>query len=533
MALPKEFHYFHKVDIMGDTVLKENAELKKEIHDLKHENKRLNGMYHLGMVLTRERNIDRLLPLIMSEISKSLDADRSTLFMVDWDRMELWSKFAENLEADRINIDLKMGIVGLSVLSKQLINTTSAHKNPRFNPEIDGKTGFRTESLVSAPFFNQQGDVMGAVELLDKKTGVFLKEDEQKVLKTTSMLTKIDWASDSDKDTAKRLIYELRQSTECERGALFLLDRRKGELFTVMAEGLDQDIHLNLNLGIAGLVAITGKELNVQDAYADPRFDKRTDEKTGYRTRSILCVPMKDKSGDVLGVIEAINKKTGSFTDADMDFLKALSSIVAISVENAMLLHEQDKQFKSLLEVLAASIDAKDHLTAGHSQKTTEYAVGIARELGFGESEIDTLSVATMLHDYGKLGIDENILKKPGKLTTEEFDHIKQHVLYTRDILDKMYFMRKYRDVPLVASCHHERLDGLGYMNGLKGHDIPFMSKIIAVADVFEALTAKRHYREAFSLDDAFDILVQDIGTKFDENIVSALKRSVYKNGYH
>ena len=518
---------------MGDTALKENAELKKEIHDLKYENKRLNGMCHLGMVLTRERNIDRLLPLIMSEISKSLDADRSTLFLVDWDRMELWSKFAENLEADRINIDLKMGIVGLSVLSKQLINTTSAHKDLRFNPEIDGKTGFRTESLLSAPFFNQQGDVMGAVELLEKKTGVFSKEDEKKVLKTTSMLTKIDWASDSDKDTAKRLIYELRQSTECERGALFLLDREKGALFSVMAEGLDQDINLSLNLGIAGLVAITGQELNVSNAHDDPRFDKRTDEKTGYRTRDILCVAIKNKSGDVIGVIEAINKKSGTFTDADMDFLKSFASIVSISVENAILVHEQDKQFKSLLGVLAASIDAKDHLTAGHSQKTTEYAVGIARELGFGESEINTLSVAAMLHDYGKLGTDDNVLKKPDKLTNKELDHIKQHVLDTKNILDKIYFVRKYRDVPLIASCHHERLDGTGYMTGLKGHEIPFMSKIIAVADVFEALTTKRHYREALSTEKAFGILEKDVGTKFDENIVSALKRNVCKNGYH
>ncbi len=337
----------------------------------------------------------------------------------------------------------------------------------------------------------------------------------------------------SDKDTAKRLIYELRQSTECKRGALFLLDREKGELFSVMAEGLDQDIHLSLNLGIAGLVAITGQELNVQDAYADPRFDKSTDEKTGYRTRSILCVPMKDKSGDVLGVIEAVNKKTGRFTGADEDFLKALSSIVAISVENAILFHEQNRQFISLLEVLAASIDAKDHLTAGHSEKVAEYAVGIAHELGFGESEIDILKVASLLHDYGKLGIDENILKKPGKLTTEEFDHLKQHVLYTRNILDKIYFGRKYRDVPLIASCHHERVDGSGYMNGLKRHEIPFMSKIIAVADVFEALTVKRHYREALPPEDAFEILKQGIGTQFDENIVEALQRHWHKNCYH
>ena len=220
-----------------------------------------------------------------------------------------------------------------------------------------------------------------------------------------------------------------------------------------------------------------------------------------------------------------MNKKIGAFTDSDIDCLKAHTSIVAIFVENAILLYEQDKQFRSLIEVLAASIDAKDHLTAGHSHKVTEYAVGIARELGFEESEIDILSIAALLHDYGKLGTDDHVLKKPSRLTNEETDHIKQHVLNTRNILKKMHFIRKYREVPLIASCHHERLDGSGYMDGLRGQDIPFMSKIIAVADVFEALTANRHYRKAISSVNAFKIMKKDIGTKYDKNIVAALKR--------
>ncbi|MCP4622931.1 MAG: HD domain-containing protein, partial [bacterium] len=117
------------------------------------------------------------------------------------------------------------------------------------------------------------------------------------------------------------------------------------------------------------------------------------------------------------------------------------------------------------------------------------------------------------------------ILKKPGKLTSEEFDHIKQHVVTTRKILEKMHFMPKYSDVPLIASCHHERLDGSGYCGGLKSAEIPFAAKIIAVADVFEALTARRHYRDALPLEDAFKILEQGIGSQFDGNIVMALKR--------
>jgi HD-GYP domain-containing protein (c-di-GMP phosphodiesterase class II) len=285
---------------------------------------------------------------------------------------------------------------------------------------------------------------------------------------------------------------------------------------------------LDLNVGIAGLVAITGQDLNIEDAYADFRFDKRTDEKTGYRTRSILCVAIKNHSGNVLGVIEAINKNDGNFNDADLEILRSLSSIVSISVENAMLFSDQNRQFHSFIEVLAASIDAKDPLTAGHSQKVAEYALGIARELSLGDHDIDSLYVAALLHDYGKLGIDDNVLKKPGKLTCEEYRHVKQHAEKTEDLLEKMYFMPKYRDVPLVASCHHERLDGNGYFKGLKAHEIPFKSKILAVADVFEALTAKRHYRDALTPEVAFGIMERDAGTAFDAAIVAAMKKYWY-----
>jgi HD-GYP domain-containing protein (c-di-GMP phosphodiesterase class II) len=503
-----------------------HGDLKVEMHKLRGENEQLRRFLEIGKTICVERDIDQLLPLIMTNISRALSADRSTLFLVDWDRMEIWTKFAEGLEADTIKINLKMGIVGVSVFTRQLVNVSNAYEDPRFNPEIDEVTGFRTESILSAPFLDKEGDVNGVVELLNKKSGIFTKEDEERMLATTEKLKEIQFDDVADREKAIALYRELREATQCDRGSLFLIDREKAELFSIMAEGLPaQDIHLSLNLGIAGLTAITGEELNIEDAYADPRFDKGTDERTGYRTRCILCVPIKNQTGDVLGVIQAINKQESTFVDSDLEVLRALSSFVAISIENAILFQEQNRQFESILEVLGASIDAKDHLTAGHSEKVTKYAIGIGRELGLTESDIDVLRVAALLHDYGKLGTDENILKKPGRLTPAEFEHVKQHVVLTKKILDKMHLLRKYRNVPLIASSHHERLDGSGYINGLKEHEIPFMTKIITVADVFEALTAKRHYRQGLSSEKAFEVLREGIGTEFDENVVMAMLR--------
>ena len=505
--------------------------LQSRIEELIHENEHLKKLFTIGNTFRMERNLEKLLPMIMNEISCFLDADRGTLFLVDWEKRQLWTKYAEGIESNRIQIGLKMGLVGSCVLTKNIVNVAYAYDSPNFNPEIDELTGYRTESVLCSPIFNRQKEIIGALEFLNKRAGVFTKEDERKAISVAESAGGFDLKNKNDFKQAMALVTALRAEIECDRSAIFLLDREKGEIHSTIAEEMeDWDIRLNLNLGIAGLVALTAEVINIPDVYSDSRFDRSVDERTGYKTRCMLCVPLKTQSGEILGVIEVMNKKNGVFTEEDVDQLKSLSSYVSIFLENAVLFDEQIRQFRSIMEVLAASIDAKDSLTAGHSARVAQYSVGIAGELGFGEDDQDILNVASLLHDYGKLGTDDNILKKPGRLTLEEFEHIKEHVVNTRNILNKMMFSRKYRTVPLFASRHHERLDGSGYPDGLTAGQIPFMAKIIAVADVFEALTAKRHYRDPMSVEDAFILLEQDVGTKFEGNVVEALKRYYKKN---
>ncbi len=501
----------------------EKAALEEKVARLTRSADMLEGYCALGASIFEKRSRKDLLPDLIAEVSRIMDAERSTLFLVPWERLRLMGEFAQGLPPDTINLYPEMGLIGVSVLTRRLINVANAQEDPRFNPSVDQVTGYRTESLLCAPLVGTDGMVRGAVELLNKETGVFTGDDEHQALKYADLMARVDIRKDPGR--AAPLAEALRKQTRCDRCSVFTVDRDKGELFTVIGEGLESDIRLSLNLGIAGLVAVTGQILNVPDPYADPRFDRSVDEKTGFRTRSLLCVPLKNRNGEVIGVIEAINKRNGPFSRRDEDVLRALSTNLAMFVENTIISDEYQLQFRSVLEVLAASIDAKDPLTANHSQNVTRYAVGLARELGFREEDLDILSVSALLHDYGKIGVEEAVLRKPGRLTASEFDHIKLHVHQTRKILGKMAFIRRYRNVPLIASCHHERLDGSGYLDGMTAGEIPFMSKIIAVADVFEALTAKRHYRDAMSLEDAFRVLDEGAGNQFDENIVGALKR--------
>jgi hypothetical protein len=181
--------------------------------------------------------------------------------------------------------------------------------------------------------------------------------------------------------------------------------------------------------------------------------------------------------------------------------------------------------------VLAASIDARDNLTAGHSDKVTEYALGICEELGLSSEYNEMIRVASLLHDYGKIGVPDSILKKPGRLTSEEHDIVKTHSAKTKEILEQINFEGIYQQVPEIAGSHHEKVDGTGYPNGLKGKDIPFGAKIIAVADFFEAITAKRHYREPMPLDVALQLLQDGIGKHFEKKIVAAFISYLKKTG--
>lgn len=241
--------------------------------------------------------------------------------------------------------------------------------------------------------------------------------------------------------------------------------------------------------------------------------------------KSFICCPIihEDES---LGILVVDNIKTKKpLLQSDMNLLMGIASEIGISIHNSNLFTERERQFKSILQVLAASIDARDPLTAGHSEKVTEYTVGICRELGLPKDYCEMMRVAALLHDYGKIGVRDSILKKEGKLSIEEHEEIKTHVEKTKRILEQINFAGIYKEIPDIAGSHHEKIDGSGYPKGLKGEKIPLGARILSVADFFEAITSKRHYREPMPLDMAFELLKKGSGTEFDEEIIEAFIR--------
>ena len=247
--------------------------------------------------------------------------------------------------------------------------------------------------------------------------------------------------------------------------------------------------------------------------------------------KAFICVPIvsSDKTLGVLAVDNMATKRP--LLQSDLDLLMNIAPEIGMAIENSMTAEDKERQFHSILQALASSIDARDPLTAGHSERVTRFSVGIAREMQLPYETVEMIRVAALLHDYGKIGIADAILKKPGKLTNAEYSEIKTHAMKTKQILNKIEFQGIYREVPDIACSHHEKFDGAGYPVGLKGQDIPLGARILAVADVFEAITAKRHYRAPMPLTQAFEVLARDRGKHFDPDVLDAFMRYYEKEG--
>ena len=327
----------------------------------------------------------------------------------------------------------------------------------------------------------------------------------------------------------KTIAEQTKFALKADRCTVFLIDKEKNELWSKVALGVDNHtvIRFSMNKGLAGHVAKTGETVNIQNAYNDDRFNPEIDAKTGYKTSNILCMPIRNLKYEVIGVFQVINKFDGNFTEADEDLLITIGAIAGIALENNRLfetqqkmLREQKQLFNGFIDTLAASIDARDKITAGHSMRVTQYSVLICQKLGIDKETTETISQAAMLHDIGKIGIRDSVLQKKGRLTPEEYRHIQEHVKITHDILSKIAAKSEsFKDVVEIASSHHEKFNGEGYFRHKDGSHIPLGGRILAVADVFDAITSIRHYRDRMPVQDAVKIIKDGAGNHFDKKI--------------
>lgn len=433
------------------------------------------------------------------------------------------------------------------------------------------------------------------------------------------------------------ILREAARVVEAERCSLFILDRQRDELWSRVAQGAKGEIRVPLGQGIAGAVARSGEVVNLRDAYDDPRFQRDWDVKNNFRTRAILCVPMRDTRGEVTGVIQALNAADGQFDGEDEELLLALGGQAAQAIENAMLYEEINRLFEGFVQASVMAIESRDPTTAGHSGRVAALTVSLAqateanpqgpyKDTRFTADQIQEIRYASLLHDFGKIGVREPVLVKAEKLYPHELELLKQrfemarkdrqitsmsrrfdalrlrgerdldaidqeenarlqkelkdlddalefvlqcnrptvlaqggfeklagiggigfsdsrdrpqllltpndvqvlsiprgslsaterreiesHVTHTFRFLSQIPWTRTLKRVPEIAYAHHEKLDGKGYPRSVAAELIPVQSKMMAIADIYDALTASdRPYKKAVPHELALDILKKE-----------------------
>ena len=345
-------------------------------------------------------------------------------------------------------------------------------------------------------------------------------------LKELEILLSVSSLINSSLDPAEirlRTVEAIVKLLNAEEGSLLLLDNETGELFFDVATGEKGDrlkqIRLKKGYGIAGWVAENNEPVIVNDAMSDQRFSQRFDHETGFVTKSVICVPIRSKDR-VIGVLQGINKRKGIFSSQDIELTTSLAEQVAIAVENARLYSELKETFYETAEALAEIIELRDPYTGGHTRRVMNYSILIGNRLELNKQELEHLRLAAILHDIGKVGVRDNILLKDSPLDKSELEKMSLHSVYGGDVVSRI---RKLKDITPIVRGHHERCDGMGYPDGLKKDEILLATKILSVADTFDAMTTDRPYRKGLSFQQATDELKRCSGTQFDPEVVDAL----------
>jgi putative nucleotidyltransferase with HDIG domain len=310
--------------------------------------------------------------------------------------------------------------------------------------------------------------------------------------------------------------------TGADRGAL-LLKRPEDGVVELIASRVAHATVASFTVSRTLVADVVEKGLSTfaHDAEADQRY--RTGQSVVLQhVRSVMCVPLRT-ADEILGALYVDSLSgPGRFSDADLELLAAVGNQAGLALHRVRLLGELEQLFLDTIRAIAATVDAKDGYTHRHSERVAAFARRIAAELGRSEEEQELVEWAALLHDVGKIAVPDSILNKRDRLDTDEYAAMKEHPAHGARILANIQ-SRAVRDFLPGVRAHHERWDGAGYPDGLKGDDIPLFGRIVAAADFLDALTSARSYRPAEPLERALERLQEGSGSHFDPTIVRAV----------
>ena len=458
---------------------------------------KLTALLEVGKAMASERNLDRLLQLILGEVTKVMEAERSSLFLVDKERNELWSKIAQGLEVREIRLKIGMGISGYVAQTGKIINIPDAYADPRFNQETDRRTGFHTRNILCTPMQNKHSEVIGVLQVLNKKDGVFTAEDEDLILALSSQAAVA---------VENAILYEDIQKLfeGFIKASVYAIESRDPT-----TSGHSERVAI-LTVGLAEKVDRTDS-----GHYAGVKFSVED-------MREIRYASLLHDFGKV-GVREPVLVKANKLYEHNLDAVLARFRFIKKTIENEYL-HRKLSLALTLGREAAVEIALLDEemgrrLTEIDNELRFVLEANKPTVLPSGGFE-RILDIAAKMYEDDDGGRQpfltekeaENLSIAKGSLNVQERLEIESHVTHTFRFLRQIPWTKDLRRVPAIAYAHHEKLTGKGYPNSLNGEDIPFQSKMMAICDIYDALTAAdRPYKRALPPEKAIEILNYEV----------------------
>ncbi|MCX6645074.1 MAG: HD-GYP domain-containing protein, partial [bacterium] len=275
----------------------------------------------------------------------------------------------------------------------------------------------------------------------------------------------------------------------------------------------------------------TGQVIINPNIQTDPEYSHASSV-IEFQIRSVLVAPLiaeTDKGQQKLGVVYLDSRAVKHlFVDDDAELMQSFAALAAISIAHLRAVRQLRDAYRQTVNALVRALEAKDKYTKGHSERVAEYSIRCGKEMNLSEDRLITLRSAALLHDVGKIGIRDSVLHKPGKLTDEEYEHIKMHAELSEEIVKGLDYLK---DEVAILAGSQEHYDGTGYPRGTKGDEIPVESYIVQVADAWDAMTSTRVYRLALTTEQGVAELIKYSGSQFHPEVVEAFLRMIEREG--
>ena len=358
-------------------------------------------------------------------------------------------------------------------------------------------------------------------QVYKRKDEAHLLESAQKYLTTLHKVSDILSRASSVEALFDSIVQAILEVSGGDRGAILMRNKETGTVDMVAVRTKDGKAsgEVKLSRTVVNDVLEQGISAFTDDALADERY-VGGESIVRQRIRSVMCAPMRT-TDEILGVLYVDSQMAREFNEAELELLAAVGNQSGIALHRARLMQEVEKLFFDVMKAIASIIDAKDGYTHRHSERVAAFGVRLAQHLGFDADARAVVELSGLLHDVGKIGVPDAILNKPGKLTESEFKEMRLHPIHGARILSNIQSQKVVSLLPGVK-YHHERWDGKGYPDGLKGEEIPLLGRVLGVADFLDALTSDRSYRKGLSLEEAVQMVKDLEGQAFDPVVVKA-----------